>query len=68
MGGSVGFGGVTPHTKRWVSQISFVKTRPGSFVWLTITIQNLLNCDGMLSSLVKGAYWKLSSTGSSLLP
>jgi hypothetical protein len=29
------------------------------FVWLTIAIQNLLNCDGLLPSLVNEAYWKL---------
>ena len=33
--------------------------RLGSFVWLTIAIQNLLNCDGLLPARVKGAYWKL---------
>jgi hypothetical protein len=30
-----------------------------SFVWLTIAVQNLLSCDGLLPSLVNGAYWKL---------
>lgn len=29
-------------------------------------IQNLLNCDGLLPAQVKGAYWKLESTGGSV--
>ncbi|MCR3895693.1 hypothetical protein NUK31_22435, partial [Aeromonas caviae] len=33
--------------------------RIGSFVWLTVAIWNLLNCDGSLPARVNGAYWKL---------
>lgn len=43
-----------------------VDTRTGSFVWLSMAIQNLLNCDGLLPSPVNGAYWKLSYTGGSV--
>jgi len=31
-----------------------------------VAIQNLLNCDGLLPARVKGAYWKLQSTGGSV--
>ncbi len=31
-GGSVGFGGVTPHTERWVSQIPHAITKPEIYI------------------------------------
>ncbi|MBL0462279.1 MULTISPECIES: hypothetical protein [Aeromonas] len=31
-----------------------------------MAIQNLLSCDGLLPARVRGAYWKLSSTGGSV--
>lgn len=31
-----------------------------------MAIQNLLSCDRLLPARVKGAYWKLSSTGGSV--